>query len=392
MKYLSIIARANPEIGGPIQGIRNLEFEIFKLESSMEIVTFEEPEDVLKWNFSETIIIHALGKSQTALQFNKKLFSFLQNNLSKYDVVLIHGLWLYHSFCTVKAFKWLMKNKPELVLPKLYCFPHGMLDPWFQKEKTRKIKSIRNSIYWHLVEKNVISNLDGLLFTCEQELLRAKASFLGYNPKKELNVGYGIIQPPKNNSLLANAFVDFYTKIKGERYFLFLSRIHFKKGVDLLIKSYNYLSNQKFDLPHLVIAGSYDSSYAKKMMSLSNNNPKIHFPGMLNGDVKWAAFYGCEAFILPSHQENFGIAVAEALACGKPVLISNKVNIFREIENGNAGIINEDTLEGTISNLRRWFDLSLVEKKKMSNSAFEVYLKYFTIEESARKLMEIIGK
>jgi len=392
MKILSVIPRVNPEIGGPIEGIRNLEHELNKMNYSMHVVTFEDPEDVLKWNFSDTLIIHSLGKSISLLQFNKRLFSFLKNNILKYDIVLVHGLWLYHSICTVNTFRWLRKNKPDLILPQLYCFPHGMLDPWFQKENTRKIKSIRNSIYWHLVEKNVVNYFDGLMFTCEEEMLLAKNSFLGYNPKNEFLAGYGIREPPKNNSILGNAFVEFYPDIKGERYILFLSRIHFKKGVDLLIKSYNYLSNKKFDLPHLVIAGSNDSIYAKEMISLASNNPKIHFPGMLNGNVKWSSFYGCEAFILPSHQENFGIAVAEALACGKPVLISNKINIYREIEEGFAGIIDDDSLEGTISILNKWFELSPVEKKKMSDSAFEVYLKYFSIKESARKLMEIIGK
>jgi glycosyltransferase involved in cell wall biosynthesis len=267
-----------------------------------------------------------------------------------------------------------------------------MLDPWFQKEKTRKLKSIRNSIYWHLVEKNVVNYVDGLLFTCQQELLLAKTSFYGYNPKKELNVGYGIIEPPINDSAMIKTFIDFCPNLKGKRYILFLSRIHFKKGVELLINAYNFLSKTILDIPHLVIAGSLDSVYAKEMISLSNNNPKIHFPGMLNGDVKWAAFYGCEAFILPSHQENFGIAVAEALACGKPVLISNKINIYREIEQGFAGIIGEDSLEGTITILNKWFDLSSVEKKIMSDSAFKVYLKYFNVKESARKLIKIIGK
>ncbi len=59
---------------------------------------------------------------------------------------------------------------------------------------------------------------------------------------------------------------------------------------------------------------------------------------MLTGDLKWGAFRAAEAFVLPSHQENFGIAVVEALACGKPVLISDKVNIWREIVEDGAGL------------------------------------------------------
>ena len=79
------------------------------------------------------------------------------------------------------------------------------------------------------------------------------------------------------------------------------------------------------------------------------------FPGMVGGKQKWAAFRGAKAFVLPSHQENFGIAVAEALACGCPVLISNKVNIWREIAEGKAGIVTDDTPEGTYLLLQRIF-------------------------------------
>jgi hypothetical protein len=77
---------------------------------------------------------------------------------------------------------------------------------------------------------------------------------------------------------------------------------------------------------------------------------------MLSGAAKWGALYGCEAFVLPSHQENFGIAVVEALACGKPVLISDQVNIWREIVEDGAGLVEGDAEEGVEKLLRKFFD------------------------------------
>jgi glycosyltransferase involved in cell wall biosynthesis len=68
---------------------------------------------------------------------------------------------------------------------------------------------------------------------------------------------------------------------------------------------------------------------------------------MLTGDAKWGAFKGCEAFVLPSHQENFGVVVAEALVCGKVVLISDKVQVWREVQDYAAGFVADDTFEGT---------------------------------------------
>ena len=392
MKILSIITKVNPRYGGPIQGIINYHAELLNSCCEREIVTFENPQDVIKFNFPERLIIHTLGKSYTPLAYNKRLFSFLVKNAINYDVLIIHGIWQYHSICTIKAIEWLKINRLEKKLPKVYCMPHGMLDPWFQKENTRKLKAIRNNIYWYLFEKNVINEVDGILFTCEEELLLAKTTFIGYNPKREINVGYGIEAPPENNLNFSQAFTQSFPTLKGMPFLLFLSRIDYKKGVDLLIESYNLLSKENPNLPHLVIAGPTDTLFAKKMILLASENPKIHFTGMLKGPEKWGALYGCKAFILPSHQENFGIAVAEALACGKPVLISNKVNIYRDIVHGGAGIINEDNLDGTVSNLKEWFNLSLIEQQQMGHAAYLVYKKHFSVENSAKKLLNILNE
>lgn len=87
---------------------------------------------------------------------------------------------------------------------------------------------------------------------------------------------------------------------------------------------------------------------------------------MLQGDAKWGALYSCEAFILPSHQKNFGIAIAEALACVIPVLMTKKVNIWREIEDDGAAIICNDNLEGILKILSEWLNLPTEKTRVMS--------------------------
>jgi len=116
----------------------------------------------------------------------------------------------------------------------------------------------------------------------------------------------------------------------------------------------------------------------------------VLFPGMLTGDAKWGALYGCEAFVLPSHQENFGIAVVEALACGKPVLISNKVNIWREIKDGNAGLVAEDSHEEAEYILKEWLNMSAMEKQIMGERARATYEEHFEIHSSVKKLLNAI--
>jgi glycosyltransferase involved in cell wall biosynthesis len=133
-----------------------------------------------------------------------------------------------------------------------------------------------------------------------------------------------------------------------------------------------------------VIAGpGMDTIYGNYLLKLISRDAKIKdsvfFPGMLAGEDKWAALYGSEAFVLSSHQENFGISVVEALACKKPVLISDKINIWKEIIEGGGGMVKDDTLEGTIELIRFWANLNMEEKLKMAINAREVYENNFGV-------------
>jgi glycosyltransferase involved in cell wall biosynthesis len=112
---------------------------------------------------------------------------------------------------------------------------------------------------------------------------------------------------------------------------------------------------------------------------------------MLTGPAKWGAFYCCDAFILPSHQENFGIAVIEALACAKPVLISDQVNIWHEIIKAKAGIVATDTLTGTLKLMEEWEKLTQEEHKRMAENGRRVFEKHFTIDRAAHNLLEAIS-
>jgi glycosyltransferase involved in cell wall biosynthesis len=110
---------------------------------------------------------------------------------------------------------------------------------------------------------------------------------------------------------------------------------------------------------------------------------------MIQGNEKWGAYYAADVFCLPSHQENFGIVIAEALSCGVPVLISNKINIWREIERDGAGIIEEDNLEGTKNALEKWLKFSPQEQLKMRHKAIKCFKSNFEISLFANALTKI---
>jgi glycosyltransferase involved in cell wall biosynthesis len=111
---------------------------------------------------------------------------------------------------------------------------------------------------------------------------------------------------------------------------------------------------------------------------------------MLRNEMKWGAFYSAEAFVLPSHQENFGIAVAEALGCGLPALISDKVNIWREVQSNRAGLVAPDTLQGTLTLLDEWLSLTSAERCAMGDAARELFMRRFTVDAMANGLLDVV--
>lgn len=388
MNILRIIASMDPAMGGPCQGIRNSIPALKELGVNNEVVCFDTSDsDFLK---DDEFKVHALGPAVGPYSYCSGYSKWLQNNLIRFDVLIIHGVWLYNSYGTFRVWKEL-KRKGEKV-PSIFMMPHGMLDPYFQKSKERKLKAIRNSLFWHLFEKRVVNGSNGILFTCEMELLLARETFKDYHPRTELNIGYGIQAPPVLKRCQKGEFYSKCPEVIDRPYWLFLSRIHSKKGVDLLIKAY-YRIKEKFDsVPDLVIAGpGIDTGFGRQIRSMGADS-QIHFPGMLTGAAKWEAFYDAQAFVLPSHQENFGIAVVEALACATPVIISKKVNIWKEIISGKGGVICDDTEEGIYNALIEWKKIPKEEKKNLSTNASQIYRSHFTVETAARKMVSSLAK
>jgi len=133
-----------------------------------------------------------------------------------------------------------------------------------------------------------------------------------------------------------------------------------------------------------------ETGYGRRMQELAAQlcpPSSVHWPGMLTGDAKWGALYQAEAFVLPSHQENFGIAVAEAMACGTPVLISNQINIWREIAQDNAGLVANDTAAGTVQLFRQWQNLSPKDRRRMKSAARSCFNNRFRIFNTVKKLL-----
>lgn len=380
----------DPSQGGTSQAVRSMVPSLKDLGIGSEVVCLDEPEaSFLK---HDLFLIQAIGPAKGPWSYSSQLNGWLTNNLHRFDAVIVHGLWLYHGYATSNVIRKL-RDRKDSRLPKLFVMPHGMLDPYFQRGPERKLKAIRNWLYWKLIEGGVVNRADGLLFTCTAELFLAREPFKPYHPKREINVGFGIEPPPPYTDAMRAAFLKKCPQLEGQSYLLFISRIHEKKGVDLLVEAYSKIAGH--NAPKLVIAGpGLESDYGRsiqKMVSDANLSQSVFFPGMLSGDEKWGSFYNCEAFVLPSHQENFGIAVVESLACSKPVLISNKVNIWHEIETAGGGMVSDDTIEGISQTMVRWMNTTSEEKYKMGQQARNAYEINFAIGPVARRIVEAVN-
>jgi glycosyltransferase involved in cell wall biosynthesis len=276
-----------------------------------------------------------------------------------------------------------------------FVFTHGMLDPWFKR--TYPLKHLKKWLYWPWGDYRVLRDARQVLFTCEEERQLARQSFWLYRCRERV-VNFGTRGPVGNPALQRRLFAEKFPETQGRHCLLFLGRVHVKKGNDLLFEAFAKVleagGSAELANWHLVIAGPNDHAYGNEMKALAQRlgiAGRVTWTGMLSGDLKWGAFYCAEAFVLPSHQENFGIAVAEALACRVPVLISNKVNIWREIAEDGAGLVENDDRPGTERLLQRWLALSPAEREAMRGRAADCFARRFHVDQSARGLIEVLS-
>ena len=212
----------------------------------------------------------------------------------------------------------------------------------------------------------------------------------------EAVIRYGTAGIPEPERDYSTAFRRAHPALAGMRNFLFFGRVHPKKGPDLLIRAVGRMAREgrwKRDSMRLVMAGPADDDYAdelKKLVLKEGIEDVVYWTGMLTGDEKWGAFQAAEVFVLPSHQENFGIAVAESLSAGTPVLIAHPVNISPEIAADRAGLADDDTVEGTERMLRQWLQLGEADRVEMKRQARLTFEARYTAEVGAKDMLRNI--
>ena len=386
LRILETLASADPASGGPLEGLYR-HAEVWRAKGhSCELATLDPPD--APYLTAAPIRIHALGTTRPRGPAPLRHYGYvpgyvawLKAHAADYDAIIVNGLWNYST----------MGARLALTggATPYFVFSHGMMDPWFRQ--ANPLKHAAKQAFWLFNEGPLVQGARAVLFTTEEEKVTSRRVFKPYRIREEV-VGYGTSDVSGDADAQRAAFRARLPELGGRRYLLFLSRIHQKKGCDLLIEAFASAAARMPDLD-LVIAGPDQVGWRRQLEAIAaaaGISRRVHWPGMLSGDVKWGAFRGCEAFILPSHQENFGVVVVEALACARPVLISNKVNIWREVADAGAGIVETDTLDGTMRLIDRFAELDAGARDAMAAAGRRLFLDRYTIDGAAATLLDVI--
>ncbi len=379
LHVLHVIARLAPSEGGPPEMLRQLAANYLAIGDTLEVATLDRPEAPYLKDCRFTV--HALGPGRSSYGLSRTMLSWLRANAGRFDLIVINNVWLFPAVAA-----WLAATRARVPYA---VFTHGALDVFFKKRYP--LKHLKKMLYWPL-QYWILSRASAVLFTSELERDLALASFKP-NRWTSVVVPYGTNRPEGDPEEQREAFFEVLPGLRGRRFLLFLSRIHEKKGCDLLLEAFAAVAANHPGVD-LVIAGPDQAGLQARLQAQAARlgiGRRVFWPGMLRGAAKFGAFRAAEAFTLPSHQENFGIVVAESLACGTPVLISDQVNIWREILEAGVGLVEPDTIEGTTRLLRRWLELPEGERAAIAGAAEGAFQQRFSLRRSAESI-HVLGE
>ena len=230
------------------------------------------------------------------------------NHAGILDILHLHGLWMYPN--------WAAGSVAKATGIPFVMSPHGMLEPWSLGRGNLKKKATGL-----LFEYDNLASARCIHACSEQEFLNIRR--FGYKgPIAVVPLGLTRDEFMHTSRSEANSRINRPQPFENKRVLLFLSRLHVVKGLDLLLAAWEAV-RRSFPEWHLVIAGDGEAAYVahlKKTALESGLNDSVTFTGAVHGKGKWDLLKNADLFVLPTLSENFGLVVAEALACGIPVI------------------------------------------------------------------------
>lgn len=378
MRLLHVVSTVDPSHGGVAESILRRGLRLVELGHDVQVASLDLPG--LPFVREYPLPLHALGPGISHWCYAPALKPWLRANTTRFDAVVIDGLWQYHTVATHGVMR-------SAAVPYA-IFPHGMLNQWSKQQ--HPWRHLRKQLLWSVAEHRVLRDAHAVLFTSEAELLEARTVFRPYAANAQV-VPFGTTSPPVDLDACRSAFLSEWPALRDAPFLLFLGRLHPKKGCEMLLEAFAALATQAPNL-HLVFAGPGEAEYVRELQALAGARglaTRTHWTGMLQGEVKWGCLAQCEAFVLPSHHENFGLAIVEAMAVRRPVLITDKINIAHDIAASGGGLVETDTVVGITNLLKRWLSLSPRAVAEMGERALRAFQQHYSIDAMALGLVEV---
>lgn len=382
MKILHILETLSPNYGGPVRVLTELTAVQQQAGHHVTVATTgaDHPQGVYHAPGWDTLANGAVpvfyGKVQFGpLRLSLDLASYLRNEIKKFDLVHIHGLYRFPP--TYAAYQARKQGVPYVIRP------FGSLDPFLYRKSSRSLRLKR--LYEYLFDLPNLHKANAIHYTAEEE--RERTAFL------KLRAPYFVVPNGLSweayESLPQRSALRARSKLEDAAIVLFLGRLHFKKGLDILIPAFRKVRDRNANA-HLLIAGPENDEYGqqvRKWVKQYHLTDAVHFVGMLQGSDVTQAYVDADVFALPSYTENFGMTVAESAACGLPVVISNQVNIHQEVAKAGAGLVtqcNVDEVADALDTLLRDREL----RYAMGQSGRRMVREYFTWESIVQSMSQ----
>lgn len=372
MNVLHVIRDLSPITGGPVTAIQGMASAETVAGHYVSIIATDYglPEQPAL----DGVDIKIFPCKHAGWRYSQELSENLPQLVDKSDIVHIHTVWEHPTWAAARVCRKL--GKPYILRP---C---GMLDKWSLLQNAWKKK-----IYLQMLAASVIRNASALHFTSEDELTN---SLVTGQADGSFVVPNGLPPAAMENLPGSEAFRQRYSELDSKRIVLFLSRLHYKKQPNIAIEAFGKICHMDNHLV-LVLAGPAEPAYLAELKGLAdslNLLDRVIFTGMLQGAAVQEAYRAAEIFVLPSLQENFGIAVAEAMAASCPVIVSEQVNLAAEILSASAGIVCSSDVTATAAAMEALLKNKSLCKKMGQNGRALVQEK-FSWEKVATELLDV---
>lgn len=351
MKVVHIVDAMNKNMGGPTFSVAELTQMLIKQDVAVDLFSVDYPflgecvypKGVQTYYFKG----NRLGQYCAGINLSLRNKLFQQTHV---DLIHHHGIWRYTQ---IDAKQFAQKNNIPFVLS-----PRGMLEPW-----ALSYKAFKKNIAWKLWQKKCLDAVTMFHATAETE--RDSIRRLGFTQPIAV-IPNGIQMPLEDKKINQEMLEQKFPDLKNKKWLLFMSRIDVKKGIDQLLLVWKDL-HQQYPEWQLILAGPENDDYhqvLKKFITQHQLTSCVTFVGMLSGLLKECVLQNAQIFVLPTHSENFGRVIAEALSYQVPV-ITTKQTPWQDIEQYRCGWWIDDDSRALKKALIEALDLPVDIRKDM---------------------------